>query len=435
MQPAPTSSVLRTAHEEPTDNSAGETESTPSEVLIAFEEESAETELARLESMALTQNPDLLRLNREYQAAVARANHIGALPDPSVGTNVFGHPIETAAGSQRANLSVQQMIPWLERLDAQEQQACLEASAALQRVRAQELRVRADLRAGYFRLYALRKESEALTASKVLLETLIELTTARIPDGKATRGDVLLGTVELGRLEEQRVSVQQRQRSTAAELNRLTGRDPNTPVTVVAELDVARVDLSHEELFASCRRSQPELMAANLMVQAARLGIDVAELRRRPDVSLGAAWYFIDDNRATPSRVDVGRDAWSLGASITIPLEASKYDAILNEAQWKHSSAHAALESLTQRYSARLVDLIEQAQAAAKTANLYETTIVPQAQDALEADQENLGTGAVTFERVIQDVRNLLTLEVAYHKALAEHATALARIRQTQGLD
>ena len=58
---------------------------------------------------------------------------------------------------------------------------------------------------------------------------------------------------------------------------------------------------------------------------------------------------------------------------------------------------------------------------------------MPQARDTLEADQQAYSTGTVEFDRVIRDVRAVLTLQIGYHRAVAQLATALARIEQATG--
>lgn len=395
--------------------------------------EPAASDLTELEALALAQNPAIIRMKREHQAALARVGHVGALPDPMLGANVFGHPIETAAGSQRANLSVQQLIPWIDRLHAREQQACFEASAREQRIRTEENRVIAGVRSAYYRIYVLGRQLAAIEANKEWLGTLLELVAARIADGKGTRGDVLLGTVELSRLEEQRLSVEQQIQSQTAELNRLVGRAVDVAIEPAVQIDPESPELEHAALFEACRQHQPELVAAHLMANASRWGVDVAELQRRPDVQVGAAWYLIDDNRPASSVVDIGRDAWSIGAAVTIPLDRLKYDSLRDEAAWKHAAANSAVKDLEQKFSARLLDLISQARTAAETAALYQKTILPQARDTLEADQESLGLGAVEFDRVIQDLRSLLLLEVGYHQAVGRHAISVAKLREATG--
>lgn len=389
--------------------------------------------LPELESYAVNQNPKLRRLAQQYEAARAKVGYVDGLPDPKLGANFFVSPIETAAGSQRANLTVSQMLPWMERLDAQKQQACFEAMAAQQMVAAERLRMIADLRELWFRIYVLDRQLEISGANQRLIKDLIEVANARVATGKAAQGDVLAGTLEYSRIEEQLVSMRQQRESTVAQLNRVIGRAADIAVTVPETLEVTLPEWDHDQLRRMSAQYQPMIQSARIKTQATRWGIEVARLQRRPDFSVSASWFEIDSNRPQSGIVDVGQDAWSLGASVSIPLWERKYDAIENEARWKHAAAHAGVDELQQQFDARILDLWQQAVAANETSELYQDTILPQAQDTLAADQQSYATGTVEFDRVIKDVRNLLTLQVGYHRAVGQLATALARIEQAVG--
>lgn len=389
--------------------------------------------LSHLESIALQRNPKLRRLAGQYTAARARIGYVDGLPDPQLGANVFVSPIETAAGSQRANLTVSQMLPWLERLDAEKQRACFEAMAAQQLVAAEQLRIIADLRELWFRIYVIDRQLEISETNQQLVKDLVDVANARFATGSVPLNDVLAGTLEYGRMEEQLVLLRQRRSSAVVRLNRVAGRDVEWPVTVPDTLKIDLPPWSPETLRQLAAEYQPTIQSARLRTQATRWGIEVARLQRRPDVSISASWFEIDGNRPVPNIVDVGQDAWALGATVSIPLWEQKYRAMENEARWKHSSAHAGVEELVQQFDAQILDLWQQAVAASETAELYEDTILPQAQHTLQADQQAYATGTVEFDRVVQDARNLLTLQMGYHAAQGRLAIALARLEQAVG--
>ncbi|MEQ8791534.1 MAG: TolC family protein [Pirellulaceae bacterium] len=385
--------------------------------------------------LAEAQNPRLIALRREADAAQAKTGYADKLPDPTIGANVFAAPIETAAGAQTANMTVMQKIPWLGRLDAKTRQMWFESLAVIQVYQAERLKVAADVRAAWYRLYVLQRQVEVNEALQSLLEPLIRVANGRVAAGRASQGDVLLGTLQLSRLSEQLLTLRQQLASDKAELNRLLGRPAEFPISVASRIDVALPDWSHEQLRQLAIEQQPDIAAAALRVQASRWGMEVARLERRPEVSIGASWYAINDNRPAANIVDVGRDAWSVGMQVSVPLWRQKYDAMEREAASRHLATHATVEDVVNRYDALLRDLWEQARAASETSQLYRSTILPQAEQTLKADQESYSTGAVEFDRVMRDLQNVLTLRLEYHRAEGRLAIALARIRQAVGVD
>lgn len=403
--------------------------------LAAYQgEESTET-LAGLEQMARNRNPRLTRLYQEYQGSLAKSQYADKLPDPRFGANVFGNPIETAAGSQRANMTFSQAIPWLSRLRADEQRSIFEAYAIAAELEAETLRIEAAVRTNWYRLYVLDKQIEIAEANQQLLQSLIDVANARIATGTASQGDVLLGTLELSQLEERLLTYRRQRQGVQAELNRLVARNTETPIASPKAIQPALPAIDADQLTQIALQSQPEIEAAQMKAHATRWGVEVARLMRRPEFMLSASYFPTDNNRPPSTVVDIGQDPWALGAQISIPIWHNKYDAMENEAKWKHQAAHSSVEELADRYEAMIVDLLAEAHRSQETAALYQSTILPQARQTLDADQEAYGNGAVEFDRVIRDYRNLLTLEVGYHQAMGDLATAVAKLSQASGTD
>jgi outer membrane protein TolC len=403
----------------------------PEEVdAVAMGEEAESLEL--LEAIALANNPSLLRLQNEASALWAKMGYVSKLPDPSLGATFFVPPMRFEPDRQVAEMQVMQMIPWLGRLDAQQQRAHLEALAAENEYQAERLRVVGELRRQWFKLYVLGKQIETAAADKAQLESLITTANARVATGDAQPGDVLMATLELSGIEEQVLSYRQETQSAQAEINRLVGRDAGVPIAAPQTIDAELPDWGHELLRDTALASQPELNAARLRAAAARWGVEIARLQRRPDVTVSGGWIAMD---APGGMRGDGADSWTVGVSTTLPIWHRKYDAIRCEALAEHFAASASVEETTVRLDATLRDLWEQALAAHKTVELYRDTILPQARQAFEADQQSLVNNAVTFDRVIRAHRTLLNLELGYHRALGQLATALARIRQTMGVD
>lgn len=403
----------------------------PEEPLLQADDHS----LAVLEQTALDHNPRLIRLYQDYQAATARSQYVDKLPDPKLGANVFGNPIETASGSQRANINLSQMIPWLGKLNAEQQKACFDALAVRAEYAAERLRVVATVRTGWYRLYVIDKQIETTEANQTLLTSLIDVANARIATGKASQGDVLLGTLEISQLEERLLTLRKQRRSVEAEINRLVARSAETSIPSAANLVVSMPELTVAEIHQIAMNSQPEIEVARLRTQATRWGIEVARLSRRPEFGFSASYFVTDNNRPASSVVDVGQDPWAIGAQVSIPLWHAKYDAMENEADWKHRAAHSSVEELSDRYDAMILDLLSEAQRAAETAILYQSTIIPQARQTLLADQDSYSNGSVEFDRVIRDYRSLLTLELGYQQAIGDLAIANARLQQAAGQD
>jgi outer membrane protein TolC len=427
------SNVQLTAHRQQIESQEQPAHPQSTAIDLLVHPQHSEQTLADFEAFTIANNPELRRMRQEAAAEWAKVGYISKLPDPTVSSMFFVPPMNFEPDRQIAELQLTQMIPWLGRLHAEERRARMEALAAHTQYDAERLRVIGDLRATWYALYVLRKQIETTEADQAQLESLITTANARVRTGNAQPGDVLMATLELSSLQEQLIAYRQQVASTTAELNRLAGRDASTPVALPAVIDAELPDWSHDMLRQIAFERQPELNAARLQTAATRLGIEVARLKRRPDLSFGVGWVVMDAPGAMEP--EAGRDSVTLAALASIPLWHQKYNAMVLEASREHCAAHASEEEIALRLDALLHELWEQARASQQTVELYENTIIPQARQTFEADQASLINNAVTFDRVIRDYRTLLTLELGYHRALGQLATSIARIRQAVGDD
>lgn len=390
--------------------------------------------LSDLEAQAIAGNPTLRRMQQEAAAERARAGYAFSLPDPTVSSMLFGDAMNFVPDKQIAEVQMMQAVPWLGRLRSESRKAQLEAMAAQNAYLAERQRVIGDLRATWYKRYVIGKQLRTTDAEQAQIDSLIRTANSRVATGDAQPGDVLMATLELSNLQEQRIAFQQQLTAATAELNRLAGREPRTVVDVPDQLQVRLPNWNYEMLRQAASAAQPELNAARLRTAATRWGIDVARLKRRPELAFGASWMVMtaDPGDTMPG---AGDDTWTLNVSASIPLWQRKYDAMTSEAARRHFAAHASEEEVAQKLDATLHELWAQALAADRTVSLYQSTILPQARQTYEADLQSLANNAVTFDRVIRDYRTLINLELGYHRAQGELATALARLRQSVGVD
>jgi len=328
----------------------------------------------------------------------------------------------------RGTLMISQAIPYFKQLDARGQQAAFEALMARQDARATRLKVVADVEETWYRLYLLGQLLRINEANRQLISPLVEVANQRVQVGEATPGDVVLGTLELSRTEEERLTLQQQLAARRAMLNQLLNRPSDAPIATPTAIPEVPAEQSIEELRSAAFERQPEIIAARLRTEATSWGIRSARLERVPEVRFSYEHMFMNMNPG-----EHGPDPWRVGVGANIPLWRGKYRAMEREARQENLAAHLGVDQSMREYDAVLLDLSSQARSAEDTARLYRDTILPQSRQALEVDQRAYGQGAVTFERVVSDARNLLTAESAYHRAKVEQAIAVAGLKRAVG--
>ena len=388
---------------------------------------------SELEQWSLEHNSEIQRLGLVFEAATAKTRYVDSLPDPKIGANFFGRPIETATGSQRGSISLSQMIPWVETLDAKQQVATLQALAAKADYRSARLQILSQVRVGWFRLYLIEQQFVVTKNNQQTLQSLIDVANSLIAADRGSSRDVLLGTLELTKLEERLTRLKQQRTSQIASLNRLMNRSLDAKIVSPEKITLSIPGQSQADLVKIALQSQPEIQAARLRSQARKWGVTVAQLSRRPDVTVMASYFVTDDNRAPNPSLKVGEDPWFFGLQVSIPIWDKRYNALEAEAKHVYDASTLSIETLTDRTATMIVQLLAEIGRADETAILYKDTIIPQAQQTLATDQSAYANGEVEFDRLIRDFRSLLTLQLGYHQAITDRAIAVAELQRVVG--
>jgi cobalt-zinc-cadmium efflux system outer membrane protein len=392
------------------------------------DEPRAQSQLAELVSEALAVNPEVRRMEAEAAAAWERVPQVRSLPDPMVQATGFAVPQFMADGEMWATFMISQEIPYFKQLDARGQQAAYEAMMLQQETQSARLRIIADVEEAWYRLYLLGQLLRINEANRQLITPLVEVATGRVEVGETSPGDVVLGTLELSRVEEERLMFEQQLASRKAALNQLLNRPADTPILMPDMIDDPPIGQSLDELRAVAFQRQPEIVEARLRTEATAWGVRVARWERVPEVAVLYEHMFMEMNPGQE-----GPNPQRVGVEMNLPLWRRKYLAMEREARQENLAAHRGVEEAIREYDSMLLDLLEQARTAERTAQLYRNTILPQSRQALEVDQRAYGQGTVTFERVIGDARNLLTAHSAFHRAMTDRAIAVARLKQAVG--
>ncbi|HEY8506233.1 MAG TPA: TolC family protein, partial [Gemmataceae bacterium] len=367
---------------------------------------------------ALAANPRLAELRARAEAAWERVPQARALPDPMLATRV-------GDGMERITLTASQRVVSLRRLNAQARQAAAEAAALEQGWAAERLNLIAEVKAAYYRLYLIGQLLRINQTSQDLLRSLVKAAEAQVRGGAAGPGDVFRANLELARLGEESVNLRQELTSARADLNRLLNRPATAPLPLPESLEPPEQSWPLGTLVAVAVAQQPELQAARLRHEAALLGVRVARLAQVPELMLEAGWMYMNPDRNPPmTPPGPGLNAWMVGVGVSVPVWREKYRALRAEAAAETRAAAAGIEDLLRRYETMLADLLAQAEAARRTAELYDKTILPLARQTFETDRRayQVPGGGVDFERVIENFRNLLAAEAAYHRAVARLA-------------
>src|SRR5262249_40573008 len=160
-----------------------------------------------------------------------------------------------------------------------------------------------------------------------------------------------------------------------AELNALLDRPPAAPLGA-AEHPVERaLTRSLDDLAGAAAAHAPEMKAAALRIDGGEASVRLAQREYLPDFVVRAD--YMHKAALLPE--------WEVGVGIKVPLYfATKQRAGVEEASAALAAARSARDDANRTIESRLRDAYARARASERLISLYHTTIVPQAQLALE---------------------------------------------------
>ena len=240
--------------------------------------------LPELIDSALLRQPELMALEKEYQAALERAPQVSQLPNPEVGVGGFPLPVETRLGPQLLRLGATQGFPWPGTLPQRAAVEDTKAKALYEQIAARALELRYELEQAYYQLYAIEKRREILRRNLPLLESLEATALAKVESGKASTADVLRVQIRQEELQQELAILEREALKPLATINRLLQRPPATKVRMMDELPPARLPFRQDSLLVVIRRSHPRFRQLGWQQEAARQAIALNELDGKPSL-------------------------------------------------------------------------------------------------------------------------------------------------------
>ena len=391
-------------------------------------------------STAVRDNPSLAEMQSRYEALAQVPSQAGTLPDPTINLNAMNFPTDSFDRGQEPMTQMQigfsQAFPFPGKLSLQQEVAEHEAKAAAHSVDEARLQLVRRVKHQWWQLYYVDRAMETVDRNQALLEQFIEVARTKYETGKGLQQDVLLAQLELSKLLDQRIQLEAVRKQQAIGLNTLMDQAPDTGITLPDEVDRSTPGIAPSAaLFALAETSRPMLQELQTHIDAARSRLALARRDYYPDFNVG----LVHGDRSgsnPPPRDDSRANFLSLMVGIKVPLYAGR--------KQSKAVAQRGLEVQSSRYAfmderGLILGAIESAVTdygrARQQLALFETGIVPQAEQTVESMLAGYQVSEVDFLNLVRTQMTLLNYELQYWKALSEAKQALAQLEAAVGKD
>jgi outer membrane protein TolC len=384
--------------------------------------------LPQLIDSALLQQPELMALEKEYQAALERAPQVSQLPNPEVGVGGFPLPVETRLGPQLLRLGATQGFPWPGTLPRRAELENTKAKALYEQIDARALEFRYELEQAYYQLYAIEKRQDILRRNLPLLESLEATALAKVESGKGSTADVLRVQIRREELQQELAILEREALKPLATINRLLQRRPATKIEVVDELGPAQLPFRQDSLLVAIRRTHPKLRQLSWQQEAARQALRLNELDGKPSFGLGADYIFVGPRNDANLNAN-GRDIVQLRASVSLPIYREKFEAKEREEQLKIAALDNRKQDLNHRFEATIAQAYADFETARLRLDLYERQR-RLTQSAIDILQEAYSAQGRSFDELLRLESELIEYDLKRLNAVVAGHLAVARINQ-----
>jgi outer membrane protein TolC len=280
----------------------------------------------------------------------------------------------------------------------------------------------------YADLSVSRKAIDIHLASVQLLRQFADISTVKYSTGRISQQDVLKAVVEVSKLHDDLIMLDERAQVAAAQLNTLLDRAPEAPVGPLGEPHERVLLPAPDQLQQLALEGQPELRSAQLGIERAEASLAVAARDYKPDFFVGGGYMLMPRNR----------DAWTATVGITwpsAPWSRGRLDAHKAEATADVDAARARRRAMEARVRLAVQEAYIRVKAAEQRASLLRTTVLPQSEQTLEVSRAAYQTDRVDFLALLDNQRVLLDAQLSYYRALSDLEQALADLERTVGRD
>ncbi|MGB2804837.1 MAG: TolC family protein [Candidatus Zixiibacteriota bacterium] len=391
--------------------------------------------LDSLVAQTLRANPDLAAAKLRYQAFEAKVPQAGSWPDPMFKTVFSNLPTDSWAMDRTPMSGIElmftQKIPFPGKLGLKKDATRSMAHKTREEYESAEDFVISELKQNYYRLVLLERSIEITEKNKVLLENFARIAQTRYSVGKGVQQDVLKAQVEVSKMMDKLISLEEMNKTVRAKINVLLDREPQHSLGETEELTFRRLDYTEEELQNLAVGSNPALKGMGFSVEASRSAYRLSRREYLPDFTFSVSYRLREEVEMDPVR---GVNFFSASAGINVPLYFwSKQRKKVQEKELNLESARQKYEGKENNLKFNVSRLFYSLSKYTQEVELYRSAILPQARQSLESARSGYQVDKVDFLTLLNNQLTLYKYEIAYHQALSSYFMTIARLEEMVG--
>ena len=389
-----------------------------------------ELNLDTLITEALRVNPDLKAAELRYRAFETKVPQASSWPDPMLQAGLVNLSAKSwtmgKAAMSGTEYMLSQIVPFPGKLGWAKKSAQNTALKSQEDYRSAKNFVLSELKQNYYQLFQVQKSIEIAKENKQLLEDFAHIANTRYSVGEGLQQDVLKAQVEVSKMLNELISLEEMRKEACARINVLLNRNPQDSLGEVGEITFRKLIYSEEQLQDLAIQNNPGLKGMEFVVNASEAEYKMARREVWPDLKLSLRYMRMASSAE--------RNFVSASAGLEIPLYFwAKQKKKIEEKSFDLKSSQQKYEGMKNDLKFMVSDMFYSLNRYQAQIELYQTAILPQARQSLESAQSGYRVGKVDFMTLLNNQITLYNYEIAYYQALSSYFQTVTKLEEMVG--
>ena len=374
---------------------------------------------------ALQNNPEILAAKKKLEVFKEKVPQAFALEDPMLGFGIISLPTNFSFRDEdmtMKEISISQKLPFPGKRPFMREMAEKEAEAVFNGIQGKIHQIIKDVKTAYYDLSHIYRTTEVTQRNKNILESFVKIAETRYAVGEGIQQDVLKAHLEVSRMLDELIMLEQKRKAMEAKLKALLSRPLETQVGMPEEVIFRKFPFTIEELQKMALEMNPTLKGMKKMIESKEKAYALAKREYYPDFNFRFA-YGQRDNGPEMRR----RDMLTGMMEINIPIfYQSKQNRKVAEAKADIQVIEAQYKAMKNEILFMIADMGSMIQRGERQLELYKTGIIPQASLQINSAMSAYRVGKADFMTLLDSQMTLYKYELEYHQALTEYEKNVA---------
>jgi len=384
-------------------------------------------QLNSLIAEAMKNNPEIQAALAQVDVMRARVSQAGTLDDPELKFMQEGMPDFKFNEAMYSRIELMQMIPFPTKLGKQKDLAEIQRRSSHNDQLEKVNEVLSKLKSTYVELWFIQQNIAIAQENSRLMKQFLSIAQTKYTTGQVPQQDLLKAQVEIAMIGNEQISLRQKELSMKAMLMSLLNRDSKDTISVVMMPSEVSFSMDLDPLLSFALRNRPMNVKDSLMIDESKTMLSMARQEYLPDFKFGI------ERMTEPMGPFTG---WSVSAGVTLPFAPwtlGKASARIDEADAAIIKSNASYTATRNMVASNIKDLYYKASGAKQQLDVYNSEILPQAKQSVQASLTAYQTGTTDFLMLIDAYRTLVNLSKEYFMTRMQFEQTVAALEREVG--